>query len=472
MTAVPNHTLGCLAHPGGPDAHVGDVTLQFVQGAPWIVRRVDTVTLLDVDSLLRRSTVDVAKDPRLAAFSQLQLPGAVSAGDRTLIVPIAMLRKDLLAGFDVRNSQGDALSVVSRAEDSFCAWSALMLYAQRVVPSVGLVTAQSIAQHLYDIVTCFPDVTTAVPVTQPAVWSQPTVPWSQDTQLVWERLAADREFRRLLLEFTYNFALLVRVPATDADRFIVKFAYREWIDASDGTAGELLSLQTTIYPIQTPAAGTVTSYHLQLVAPNGLVVTDLMLLRTAELAEHGNGAEQYHRRLGIDLAQIYTSEVAAANYSVAAFLRVPVAGHLRALWITAVVISVTLALGLVLHSRLLALTDADAAVGILLIAPTLVTAYLLRPDEHLLAAQLLRFPRYASGLAGLMSMTCAAIIALGFGRAVLVAWWAGATVIAVGAAAYLSVVVELTRRDITAARRAVGYTTSHEVVDATERSGH
>lgn len=463
------HPLGCSAHPSGPDDEVGRATLAFVHGAPWILRRIDTVTFLDVDSLLRRSTVDVQQDDDVRIFSRLGGPPPSGSPRATLAIPVAILRKDLLAGFDVRDARSDALSVVSRDEDSFCSWSALLLVARRVKPSVSADTARAVAQHLYDIVNCFPETGPSAPPL-PTIWGQPNTPWSDDAAQVWIDLLKDDDFRRLLLEFTFNFVLMVRHPEQLGERCVIKFAYREWLDAYDGTVLETLGLQSTIFPVQTPTAGTVASYHLQCVAPNGVVLTDLMLLRTQNSSVDNATKGQYHRRLGIDVGQVYTTDVAPANYSVAAFFRAPVAGHLRALWITSWIVALTLSVGFVFRSRLERLMDADAAVGVLLVAPTLVTAYLLRPDEHLLAAQLLRFPRYASGLAGLASMTSAAVIALGFRGRVLLVSWAVAASVAIAAAIYLTAVVASTRRDLTSARESVGWTSAHDVVDATPTS--
>jgi hypothetical protein len=162
-------------------------------------------------------------------------------------------------------------------------------------------------------------------------------------------------------------------------------------------------------------------------------------------------AESYETRVDVESAQVYTTpSIVPADHVVAVTMRVPLVGYLRAVWLTSVALAAILLMGRWLIGRLeeAMAQRADAAVALLLVAPSLLAAYLIRPGEHAIASRLLRPIRYAIAVAGSLSYVGAASLVLGWrGTPERVVWTviaAIAALIAIG----ITIVVDLTRRDL------------------------
>src|SRR5688500_2897621 len=98
-----------------PDPGIASYVDSFLRDAPWLRRRVETVRFLDIDTVVRRTTLDVGvADVQQATAACPVFP------DRPL-VPLAMIKKDLLVDFDLRDRGGGALAVVPRDVDTFFA---------------------------------------------------------------------------------------------------------------------------------------------------------------------------------------------------------------------------------------------------------------------------------------------------------------------------------------------------------------
>ncbi len=141
-TDTPNPDLGAYVHA-------------FLLDAPWLRRRVETVSFLDVDTVLRRNTLDVGiAEVREATTRAPMYP-------QRPLVPLAVLRKDLLLDFDLRDRHGSALAVAPRDVDACFATSALCTEASKVL-GVELfdhnrsAPLTDIVQHLNSITFRFP----------------------------------------------------------------------------------------------------------------------------------------------------------------------------------------------------------------------------------------------------------------------------------------------------------------------------
>src|SRR5687768_15335347 len=189
-----------------PDSSLAQYVDIFLRDAPWLRRRVETVSFLDVDTVVRRTTLDVGIAEVLEASE-----GCPFYVERPL-VPLAMLRKDLLTDFDLRDRQGGALAVVPRDVDSFFAWSTLCADAARVLGTESRASAgrrrqrapSAVMAHLRDLAFRFPE-----PGDDPydptlRSWESPAG-WTEVDRRAWRVLLENEPFARLLRDFTFNF---------------------------------------------------------------------------------------------------------------------------------------------------------------------------------------------------------------------------------------------------------------------------
>jgi hypothetical protein len=443
-----------------PDAGIAAYVDGFLKEAPWLRRRVETIRFLDIDTVVRRTTLDVGiADVQQATAACPIFP------DRPL-VPLAMIKKDLLVDFDLRDRQGGALAVAPRDVDTFFAWSALCADAKRVLGTDVQAASETVAKRLRAVAFDFPDPADEFDDPVLRSWEVPQA-WPRADRDVWAALENDDRFVRLLREFTFNFILMTQLDAWSAIQ-IVKFSYQQHLPYSELLLTERLGLRATELAIVAPSVGWARSYHIRIEAPEELALTDVVLVRVErDQSAKPSSAESYEARLSAESAQVYTtSTMRPAEHVVGVTMRVPIVGYLRAIWLTSVATAVVLAVALWQIDRVEAASQqrADAAVALLLVAPSLVAAYLVRPGEHAIASRLLRPTRYAIAASGSLSYVAAALLVLDWsGDDLRVAWWAIAVISALIAIA-ITVVVALTKRDLKAAAEAMTRTDRRTVV--------
>lgn len=377
-----------------------------------------------------------------------------------------MIKKDLLVDFDLRDREGGALAVVPRDVDAFFAWSALCADAYRVLGADVLAASETVAKHLHSLAFAFPHPADEFYSAVLRSWELPQG-WGDVDRQVWRALEGDEQFVRLLREFTFNFILMTQLEIGSAIQ-IVKFSYQQHLPYSELLLSERLGVRATELAIVAPSVGWARSYHMRIEAPQDLVLTDVVLVRVErDETVTPSAAESYEAKLSAESAQVYTtSTMRPAEHVVGVTMRVPVVGYLRAIWLTSVATAIVLAVGRWQIERVEAAIQqrADAAVALLLVAPSLLAAYLVRPGEHAIASRLLRPIRYAIAGAGSLSYVAAALLVLGWtGDRLRIAWLVLAAM-SVAIAVAVSAVVGLTRRDINAAAEAMTGTDRRTIV--------
>lgn len=210
------------------------------------------------------------------------------------------------------------------------------------------------------------------------------------------------------------------------------------------------------------------SYHLRVECPPDLAFLDIDLLREAGAEDLQEGTEdEYHARTGPDYAQMYsTARLETADHTATVEVRVPFVGYLRAIWITSMFTAGVFLAGQVWLERLSGAADAqaDAAVALLLVGPSILAAYLVRPGEHAIATRLLRPARYAIACAGLLSYVGAGCIVFGVRDAHLAVIWTILSSIAVLIAGFMSFIVVRTRKELADAASGHGLTRPGRVI--------
>ncbi len=183
-----------------------------------------------------------------------------------------------------------------------------------------------------------------------------------------------------------------------------------------------------------------------------MVLIDLGLFRVLnEVSVSPMPAQPYEARVTPGAAQVHTtSSIDAQDHLLAVRMRVPVLGYLRAVWISSVCNAAVLILGRCLIGRVQdAISNrADAAVALLLLAPSWLAAYLIRPHEHAIASHLLRPMRYLLALAAALSYVAAALLVLNFKGQALRNVWTGLAGAAGTIAMTVTVVIAITARDL------------------------
>jgi hypothetical protein len=432
---------------------------------------VETVTFIDVDAVERHVTLDIGVVDLQSAMEECPM-----FRERPLLI-LAELKKDLLDNFDLRDRTGGALAVVPRDVDAFMAWSALAVVATEVLGQDLQSASPPVATRLRELCFGFPDPSDTEYDVYLQSWAVPAG-WQEADRRTWEELLDSDRFGRLLREFTFNFLLVTQIPITIPDdepvavagdgndsswatpgKFdpgssiqIAKFSYRQQLPSQEFELRERLGLLPFEIDIEAPAVGSVRSYHLRIKAPDGLALTDVLLLREVEMARTTpRPAESYEASINTGAAQIYTtSAIDAARHVAVVSLRVPVVGYLRSLMLGSWATAVILVLARVFMDRVLTAVAAraDAAVTLLLVAPSLLTAYLVRPDEHAIASRILRPVRYLTAVAGVASFVAAALLVLDIPHHTLRFTWTALAVTSAAIAVFVTSIAWWSRVDV------------------------
>ena len=423
-----------------PNAALGQYVVSLLQDPSWVRRRVETIRFVDEDTVLRNVTLDVDLG---VITARTPVPYLTS----TRPVILTTLTKELLVDFDLRDGDGKALPIATRFEDSDWAFQALL--AQTAADPEDHQAASKIAPHLYAITKCFPAVEDSPDDPGRLVsWKTPDE-WGREEYDSWDRLLRNEEFTRLLLEFTFNFLLITRLPPAPSIQ-LVKFAYRTNFEFHRYSVWEKLSVRSTQVALRVPTLGTSTSSHVRINAPPELRFTSVELARRENPNKAPGSAGFYHRRISADRAQLYTGPSPAGDYGAWIGLRVPLTGLLRSIMIASVFTAGVMLCAYRYLDRLVEVADdqSDAAVALLLVAPSLLTAYLVQPGEHPIASRVLRVLRYLVALSALSTYLGASIIVLGFSHTITEDWWLRLTQFSVAVAGVLICVALATRSDL------------------------
>ncbi len=132
------------------DRRHGFQTLALVsQWSDWVRRRTETIQFVSDAAVQRRVAVDFRMPAAL-----LRVP-IVRWGDEGIhYLPLALLEKQPLAGFSLRDESGHALPLVTRTKNACIAAGALIALAQSIVAKQLRIAAQaSLISHEFDDVT-------------------------------------------------------------------------------------------------------------------------------------------------------------------------------------------------------------------------------------------------------------------------------------------------------------------------------
>jgi hypothetical protein len=191
---------------------------------------------------------------------------------------------------------------------------------------------------------------------------------------------------------------------------------------------------------EVPAAEAAESFHFEVAAPEGVDFTEAALITAASptapsTRDHvGGGGPRIHLRA----ARLPRKAQAIAQAS----LRVSRRGWLGAAAVCSLVMAATLAVGADwVHSTFTTeAVDPDVgsqAAALLVVLPAIFATLLVRPQEHAMAARLLRLVKPSLILTSLASYAAAASLIIGPRGRLLRGLWTGFAVFAILAAAVI-----------------------------------
>jgi hypothetical protein len=208
--------------------------------------------------------------------------------------------------------------------------------------------------------------------------------------------------RRLVLKISYETDELIKRPEIVEGRW--KKVFR--------VLGEQLGILTYIFDISTTQAGASASYHFEIDAPAGLDLTQITVVPTDLPA----GSFQETRRFSsmghavIELPEAVGTEGKHLDgIKIRAELTPTLDGLVLSSLTYGAVTAIVLTLGLLNYHRFLHQTS-DPAVALLLLAPGLISTFIVRPGEHEFSSRLLRNVRVLAVIPGLLSFCAAAIL--------------------------------------------------------------
>ena len=354
------------------------------------------------------------------------VPGeAISPGKPPPVLPLALLEKRPLVDFDLEDESGESLSVLTRQENGFVAWSAMARIAQFEAATAFGPDKKLPSSLLGDLKIV------AGGAPRAAFEALQRLGGEEDRAL--RAVLHDSQFfMSLALSLADGFLLLTRANDRPGTTRIVKFSYAQELEFPPETRRERfiarMGFAAAEYGFWIPAVGESESYHFEFQAPPGLEVaaSELVVLLQhpeTESDERFNvdGApgdndddddtpfDAFPGRLVGPLAHVYVSDVPPEHVGIARiWLRPPLEGLLRAA-LASTLLATMIFLFFMWDDRIKEV-EGNGPGGLLLAIPSLVAAFLVRQNEHRLATNLFAGIRAATAASGLMAYAGAILI--------------------------------------------------------------
>jgi hypothetical protein len=372
----------------------------LVAPAAWIHRRVEAVEFVDDRLVRRRVSLDFTVPTTLGGL----------AIDRTLLpfLPLTTLRKVPLRNFDLDGDDGVPLPVLTKAQNEVVIERSLAVLGEELV---GKPLSDDVRRRLFRVVAGTPDEAQV----ELESWNGLTRQSGGD-RAVWQALVADVPFMDYAQALAPNFVLLASADPMPGVRRIIKLAYDERPEPEVGLLKKVassLGWRPTTFTFEASSVSFCASYHFEVAAPRDLEIGAARL----ELTDAATNADVTtpdptpgYR------AHLYTAGVAAGSKAnVVAEIYARRSGLIRAsLFVGA--LAFLMLLGASFHLDRIASPDqSQGATGLLLLVPTLLAAYIVRPGEHQLATTSLLGVRLAVAGAGASAVFASALIAAGYG---------------------------------------------------------
>lgn len=410
----------------------------------WVHRRVETIYFESAETHRRRVSVDFTLP------LGLQTPLAAGTGEEVHLTPLTLLKKRPLTNFDLRDEGGSALPLLTKERNGLLAAAFLAGLASIAAPAKlkeehGERPPPDIDHALLRLALANAENTSIVereldPKAGPSEASR-----------TWRAfLLKEEQFLAFAHVLALNYLVVVPLHGPPGTRRIVKLAYDEprttrsaypkntairrarrrllgWIvgepvgprrirERRPGGLRRGLGFRSDVRVIEAPAVSYGSSYHLEFVAPDGLIVTrgDLVpLAGETPVTSAIRSLKRSRRRAQLYLPRNVLSVGGATSPGLIqglgfVHLRPPPETLVRA---TTLLAGFTTAILLFVALRWASLVDnAGVVPGLLLIVPAGLAALITRSSEASITTQLLLGIRIAAILAALCAYVAAAIL--------------------------------------------------------------
>jgi hypothetical protein len=368
---------------------------------PWIRRCVETLVTEGQRRYRRRLSIDFDLPTDVRRLARQIGP--------SFCVPLALMKKDTRLSLDIVDAQGHALPLLTRDENCAVGEEVLWKLVSRLGPRdddaywKGLIKSVVNASEGLGRFTCA--LTHAETSGRFTAMNELTL---QD--ITWMATLLDR-----------NFLLLCEIPMSTLDvRCVVKISQTDARDDLKSEKRSVLMRLTSAMgwsPVRvrflTTSWSQSVSYHFEFHAPEGL---ELAIPRVSPQIWSVAGIGGNSTMFNVALVQKPAQFLESGSVTVRLF---PTSrGLVRSATITAALTSVLLWGAWASASRFVSLgvistgNSTDAATALLLLAPGIIAAFLVRPGEHALVTELLSGVRLTTIIVGLIPVVGAAILAV------------------------------------------------------------
>jgi hypothetical protein len=375
----------------------------------WVHRRVETLDVVSAEVVRRQVSVDFALPGPLRA--------ALQVGEGQCLVPLALLRKQILRHFDLRNEAEEPVPVLARDHTMLLAGAALLSQAADALPGLH----PALTGLLLDVVRAPDEVTgrERLAALEAGAEEDPGV----------AAVLAHEPTARLLADLAESYPLL-GVLSDSGRRRVVKYRYDSFLAARPDwrVAGGISPL---VIRLGVPAAARGARYHAEVVLPY-----ELRSVGAALLDEEADAV--YDEDPDADRVALYAAAVPrGARPRVDVAIRPQRRGLPSAALGVACVVTAVLGAGVAAGELRAAV--AGPPITVLLAASALFAGAVVRAGEHRMVQELFAGPRRALVVAGLAALAAAAALAFELDAAEWV--WRGACVVSALATATLALFV-------------------------------
>lgn len=213
----------------------------------WVHRRVETIQIIGTESVRRRVSVD---------FNLPRIPDKTA--QEVTIAPFAVLLKDAIADFDMRDEANQALPILNRYQNQYVALSVLYAVALAILGE-----GTPVPRHVMRLLA-----TITYGDSQDA---KSALSELSHTSVEAAHLLSNGVFSSLCETFKRKFLLLVPLRPEDGERRVLRFSYLQSLDqhlAFRDRAG----WRPSVMHIDLPAVDEAGSYHFEMEIPEGLEV--------------------------------------------------------------------------------------------------------------------------------------------------------------------------------------------------------
>jgi hypothetical protein len=417
--------------------------LQALRARRWVHRRIESVEFESADTALRTVRLDLTvptPPPELAK----------RLGDVSLI-PVGFLQKQRkFRPLICQSSDQHDLPVLTQRARAMVASKGLVAYAQgafadrkvdqaaldKFLGTLASIVTANIAEGVAAVRPFLPDSSESTETADTGA-SEPLETTDQFTQV----LRVDPLFPTVAWNLATHFMLLVPLPAKAGDRYSVTYSHAEKIVPEPVSLTDRVFRFAGFYAhrFQFPAlaAADASSFHFLFKAPPGLQVTrgefrlssSLLSTYSMRRGSHKSGAEKqddsdnsgWGQRFAQELsdeevgsmasAHLFSSDVPVDQVGSMWFnLRPLGTALLPPAWLTTVIVAaITTAVAVSTD----AFDNQDSGTALLLVGPSALALYIVRPLENRLTTRVLFGARAIVTAAGLVSFATAVLLALG-----------------------------------------------------------